>query len=144
MRAIVGLAVLALAVSALPPLTVAKDRGCGNRLTTLFEAEKNFELALERKQGVDEARAAFQRAREKASEEGCLTGTQWDRGSKYDRDNRYREPRSSLGLDRDRDRDRDRFSDRRRFDALLEAGYRRGLNRDEFRELEDLRQRLER
>jgi len=149
MRRSVSLALLILAVSALPDLALAKDRGCGNRLATLYETERAFEIALQRREGVDEARGNFLRSREKAMEEGCLTGTQWDRNTKYDYDSNYRDrftpgpPPSQSPPPASRYSDRPGSGyERKRFDELLDTGHRRGLNREEFRELEDLRRRL--
>jgi hypothetical protein len=113
MKRALSFILLALSLLALPGPAISKDRGCRNN---------------------------FVRAREKAFEEGCLSGTRWDRNTRYDRDPNYQ------------DRGRDDFDSNRRYsredqlrqrrDQLVQLGYRRGLSRDEFRELEDLRNRI--
>ncbi len=153
MKITVPFTLAVLILTALPTLASAKERGCANRLAVVSETERVLDQALRSGQGVAEARAQFVRAREKALEEGCLGGTQWDRGTRYDRDQRYRDPfqnERSYQNDYDQRRyDSNRSSGReqylrQRFDELVQLGYRRGLNRDEFRELEDLRNKLRR
>ena len=136
----VSYALLVLSLFLIPGPAAAKERGCGNRLAIVAESERVLQEAFRSGQGVDEARANFVRAREKAFEEGCLSGTRWDRNSRYDRDPNYRDPRYADDFDQRRNyREQDL---RRRRDQLVELGYRRGLSREEFRELEDLRNRL--
>lgn len=132
---------LALTLSALPGPATSKERGCGNRLAVVAETERLLQEAFRTGKGVDEARANFVRAREKAFEEGCLSGTRWDRNSRYDRDPNYRDPRYAEDDRRRYYGDRDDQLRRRR-DELVQLGYRRGLSRDEFRELEELRNRV--
>jgi hypothetical protein len=140
MKRALSFILLALSLLALPGPAISKDRGCGNRLAVVAESERLLQEAFRTGQGVDEARNNFVRAREKAFEEGCLSGTRWDRNTRYDRDPNYQ------------DRGRDDFDSNRRYsredqlrqrrDQLVQLGYRRGLSRDEFRELEDLRNRI--
>jgi hypothetical protein len=152
MKIAVPFAVAALALAVLPTPVSAKERGCPNRLAVVAETERVLDQSLRSGQGVEDARAQFVRAREKALEEGCLAGTQWDRGTRYDRDQRYRDPfgddRSYLNeserrYESNRGSGREQYL-RQRFDELVQLGYRRGLNRDEFRELEELRNKLSR
>jgi len=146
MRLATGLGALALTLTLQAPFATAKDRGCDNRILALYEAQKSFDYALQKKEGVNEARAQFMRAREKAAEEGCLAGTQWDPatttgGRQFDPSDPYRERdgRSNLGPGRN---DRGRSREDRRIEELIETGYRRGLSREEFSELEELRRRV--
>ena len=144
MKHAISLSVLVLSLLALPGPATSKERGCGNRLAVVAESERVLQEAFRTGQGVDEARAAFVRAREKAFEEGCLGGTRWDRNTRYDRDPNYRDPNDREGFDSGRrydDRSREQYLRQRR-DELVQLGYRRGLSRDEFRELEELRNRV--
>ncbi len=141
MRAI-PLTVLALTLLTLAGPALSKERGCGNRLAIVAESERLLQEAFRTGKGVDEARAAFVRAREKAFEEGCLSGTRWDRNTRYDRDPNYRDPRYADDFDRRRNWGDREDQLRRRRDELVQLGYRRGLSRDEFRELEELRNRF--
>ena len=143
MKHAISLTVLALSLLALPGPATSKDRGCGNRLAVVAESERVLQEAFRTGQGVDEARSAFVRAREKAFEEGCLGGTRWDRNTRYDRDPNYREPNSRDDFDSNRRYGYSREDQlRQRRDELVQLGYRRGLSRDEFRELEELRNRI--
>jgi len=151
MKRAIPFTLVVLVLSALPGLAPAKERGCANRLAVVAETERVLVEALRSGQKVDEARSNFVRAREKAYEEGCLAGTQWDRGTQYDRDPRYRDPfadndsRDYYNENRNDNRGNGYGRERQlrqRMDDLVALGYRRGLSRDEFRELEDLRQRF--
>jgi hypothetical protein len=141
MKRAISFTLLVLMLFLLPGPATSKERGCGNRLAVVAETERLLQEAFRTGKGVDEARANFVRAREKAFEEGCLGGTRWDRNTRYDRDPNYRDPRYANDFDHNR-RDYREQDLRRRRDQLVELGYRRGLSRDEFRELEDLRNRI--
>jgi hypothetical protein len=144
MKRAIPFSLLVLSLLTLPGPALSKDRGCGNRLAVVAESERVLQEAFRSGHGIDEARAAFVRAREKAFEEGCLVGTRWDRNTRYDSDPRYRDS-NSRGFDSRRFDDRSYAREdylRQRRDELVQLGYRRGLSRDEFRELEELRNRV--
>src|SRR5687767_7174293 len=130
MKRWLSLTVVALSLLALPGPALPKDRGCDNRLAVVTESERVLQEAFRTGQGIDEARGAFVRAREKAFEEGCLSGTRWDRNTRYDQDPRYRDPNWRGGDSFDSRRRDDRYSRddqlRRRRDELVQLGYRRG------------------
>lgn len=140
MKRAIPLILLSLSLLALAGPALSKERGCGNRLAVVAESERLLQEAFRTGHGVDEARNNFVRAREKAFEEGCLTGTRWDRNTRYDRDPNYRDPRYAEDQGRRSYYREEQLRQRR--DELVQLGYRRGLSRDEFRELEDLRNRI--
>jgi len=118
------------------PTAEAKRRGCAYRLQALDEARYHLERARRGDGGVVvNAEAAHSIAESKAREEGCFSQT--TRTPQPTRaDQRLR---GATGLQRT---DRGRVEQRRRFDHLLSQGYQRGLSRQEFRELQDLRASL--
>jgi hypothetical protein len=121
----------ALAFTALPAQASAKERGCAYRLASLTEAEGAVAQARSRGIRIAEAQAQLARARATAHDEGCFAPRTPPRIEpiRYDgrRDDRW---------------SHDARSPRARFERLIDIGYRRGLTRDEFRELEQLRKRL--
>ena len=126
------LATAALMLAALPAHASAKERGCDYRLRGLTEAELALDHAQKRGSGIAEARAQLDRARATAFAEGCFVEARKNsRIEKVRWDDRERGPRWE-----------ERREARRRFDYLIAAGYRRGLSRQEFTQLEQLRERF--
>jgi hypothetical protein len=123
-KTLLTLATATAILAALPASAEAKLRGCDYRLRSINEAELALDHAQQRGTGIGEARAQLARARTVAFEEGCLIEkARWDGDRRPHWDDR-------------------RQVARERFDYLKAAGYRRGLSRKEFRELEDLRDRF--
>ena len=126
------LATATLAFTALPASAHAKVRGCDYRLRSLTEAELALDQAQDRGIGLEAARAQLARARETAFEEGCLVDAR---------------PAPRIAPIRWGDDHRYGWHDQRpsprvRFERLIELGYRRGLSREEFCELQELHKRF--